>query len=121
MGFTLPGIIELPGSFAGKINSAIPLLGPLPIKRISLAILNSETASCFKAPCVSTIASLDAIASNLFLALINFKSVKSEISFTTFLSKFLGALIDVPTAVPPTANSLKCGMVLVNALIPCSS
>ena len=36
---TLPGIIELPGSFAGSANSPRPLLGPEPIQRISFAIL----------------------------------------------------------------------------------
>ena len=50
VGLTLPGMIELPGSFAGSINSPIPDLGPEAINRISLAILFIETANCFNAP-----------------------------------------------------------------------
>ena len=50
VGFTLPGIIELPGSFAGIIISPIPDLGPLAINLMSLAILFNELAINFKAP-----------------------------------------------------------------------
>ena len=49
--------MEDPGSFAGIIISPIPLLGPDANKRISLAILFKETANCFNAPWLSTIAS----------------------------------------------------------------
>ena len=61
-------MIELPGSLAGSVISPMPDLGPEAIIRISLAILLSATASCLRAPCVSTIASCAANASNLFLA-----------------------------------------------------
>ena len=50
VGFTFPGMIELPGSLAGIIISPIPDLGPDAIIRISLAILFKDTAICFKAP-----------------------------------------------------------------------
>ena len=50
VGFTLPGIIEEPGSFSGIKISPIPLLGPEANIRMSLAILFKETATCFKAP-----------------------------------------------------------------------
>jgi hypothetical protein len=43
-------MIAEPGSFAGKINSPIPLLGPDESILMSLAILFKETASSFKAP-----------------------------------------------------------------------
>src|SRR5438105_5621847 len=38
VGFTLPGMMEEPGSLAGKINSPNPALGPDPNQRTSLAI-----------------------------------------------------------------------------------
>ena len=39
VGLTLPGIIEEPGSFDGKINSPMPHLGPEASILISFAIL----------------------------------------------------------------------------------
>ena len=42
VGLILPGIIDEPGSLAGKISSAIPLLGPDARTLISFAILNKE-------------------------------------------------------------------------------
>ena len=56
-----------PGSFADKINSPIPHLGPDDNNLISFAILYNEIAICFKAPCASTNASCAAIPSNLFV------------------------------------------------------
>ena len=50
MGFTLPGIIDEPGSFSGKINSPKPLLGPEAKNLISLAILLILAAIVFKVP-----------------------------------------------------------------------
>ena len=41
VGLTLPGMIEEPGSFSGRINSPSPERGPEPSRRMSLAILNS--------------------------------------------------------------------------------
>jgi len=38
VGFTFPGIIELPGSFSGRDNSPKPHLGPLPRNLMSFAI-----------------------------------------------------------------------------------
>src|SRR5205085_6063231 len=69
VGLTLPGMIEEPGSFSGRINSPRPERGPDPIRRTSLAILNSAVATDANAPCVNTIASWAASASNLFGAL----------------------------------------------------
>ena len=66
VGFTLPGMIELPGSFSGIRISPIPQRGPDARRRTSLAILKSETATVFSAPWAKTSASRDERASNLF-------------------------------------------------------
>ena len=50
VGFTLPGIMDEPGSFSGIKISPIPERGPDANKRMSLAILNKLTANCFNAP-----------------------------------------------------------------------
>ena len=39
VGLTLPGMIELPGSFSGSFSSPRPQRGPEPSRRMSLAIL----------------------------------------------------------------------------------
>ena len=43
-GFTLPGMIELPGCVAGMLISPMPHRGPLDSQRMSLAIFVSEMA-----------------------------------------------------------------------------
>ncbi len=48
VGFTLPGMIELPGSFSGMVISPMPQRGPEASQRTSLAILVSEAASVFE-------------------------------------------------------------------------
>ena len=50
VGLTFPGIIEEPGSFSGKDNSPNPDRGPEPKNRMSLAILNNDTATVLMAP-----------------------------------------------------------------------
>ncbi|MNW01518.1 hypothetical protein D3C71_1971620 [compost metagenome] len=50
VGLTLPGIIELPGSFSGIVISPIPQRGPLDSQRTSLAIFIKFAASAFSAP-----------------------------------------------------------------------
>ncbi len=44
VGLTLPGMIEEPGSFAGRLSSPRPQRGPEPAQRMSLAIFMSEHA-----------------------------------------------------------------------------
>ena len=66
VGFTLPGMIELPGSFSGIVISPRPQRGPEASQRTSLAIFMSEAASVLSAPCANTSASCAASASNLF-------------------------------------------------------
>ena len=50
VGFTLPGIIDEPGSFSGKINSPYPALGPDPRNLMSFEIFINATAQAFKEP-----------------------------------------------------------------------
>ena len=57
VGFTLPGIIDDPGSFSGKINSPYPALGPEPKNLISFEIFIKATAHVLSAPEKLTIAS----------------------------------------------------------------
>ena len=57
VGLTFPGIIDDPGSLAGKISSPIPERGPDASQRISFAILNKEPAITLRTPESSTILS----------------------------------------------------------------
>ena len=57
-GLTLPGMIEDPGWSDGILISEIPDVGPDPRKRMSLAILNRDTATVRSAPDALTVASL---------------------------------------------------------------
>ena len=66
VGLTFPGIMELPGSFSGMINSPIPQRGPLASHLTSLAIFIKSAASAFKAPCAYVISSWLVSAWNLF-------------------------------------------------------
>jgi hypothetical protein len=66
VGLTLPGMIELPGSFSGSAARRGRSAGPSASQRTSLAIFVSAAASAFSAPCACTRASCAASASNLF-------------------------------------------------------
>ncbi len=100
VGFTLPGMIEEPGSFAGRISSP----RPEPSSLISFAILNSPVATDVSAPCANTIASCDASASNLFGAVTNGRRVSAAMFLATSLAMRGLALRPVPTAVPLCAS-----------------
>ena len=50
VGFTLPGMIDEPGSFSGSDSSPRPARGPDASQRMSLAIFISDTASVCIAP-----------------------------------------------------------------------
>ena len=65
---TLPGIIEDPGSLAGRVISPSPALGPEAKNLISFDILNSDVASPLRALDKLTKESCAAIPSNLFEA-----------------------------------------------------
>ena len=105
VGLTLPGMIELPGSFSGSRSSPSPERGPEPSQRMSLAIFISAAASVFRAPDASTIASCAASASNLLGALTNGSPVSRPIQAATRSANPGGAFSPVPTAVPPNASS----------------
>ena len=49
VGLTLPGMIELPGSFSGIVSSPRPERGPDASQRMSFAIFISETATVLSA------------------------------------------------------------------------
>ena len=104
VGFTFPGIIDEPGSLAGMFISPNPDLGPDERKRKSFRILNNEMAREFKELEKLTNESWFAIASNLFIAGLYLFVVILFRCLQKILSKFLGALIPDPTAVPPWAK-----------------
>ena len=111
VGLTLPGMIELPGSFDGIVISPRPQRGPLASQRTSLAIFMRFVASPFKAPCAKTISSFAESAWNLFGAVRKSSPVMSLTTRATSSAKPSGALSPVPTAVPPKASSFKNGSV----------
>ena len=79
VGFTLPGMMDDPGSFSGMVISPKPQRGPLDSQRTSLAILFRLPAKVFNAPEANTSASRLASASNLLGAVTKGKSVSSAI------------------------------------------
>src|SRR5437899_7319938 len=66
VGFTLPGMIDDPGSFSGIDSSPSPQRGPDASQRISFAIFMNDAASVSSAPCAKTSSSCDESAANLF-------------------------------------------------------
>lgn len=86
VGLTFPGMIELPGSFSGRLSSPSPHRGPDPRYRMSLAIFMKEQARTLRAPEASTIASCAARASNLLGAVRKGRPVILEISSATLTS-----------------------------------
>ena len=105
VGFTFPGMMEDPGSLAGIKISPIPERGPLASHLTSLAILNKDPATVFRAPDNSTMQSCPPRASNLLTAVLKGKPVRVEISSATMEPNSSNELMPVPTAVPPIANS----------------
>ncbi|CCK02452.1 Binding-protein-dependent transport systems inner membrane component [Cronobacter sakazakii 701] len=121
VGFTLPGMMDEPGSFSGIEISPMPQRGPLASQRTSLAIFISEAASPFSAPWACTSASQVASASNLLGAVTNGWPVNAASSFAT-RSAYSGCVFSpVPTAVPPSASSARCGRLLSICFRLCSS
>ena len=108
VGFTLPGIIDEPGSFSGINSSPKPHRGPEADQRTSFAILNNDAASVFSDPESCTIASCAESASNLLGAVRNGKPDSSAILAATLSAYPSGVFKPVPTAVPPNANSNIC-------------
>src|SRR5437016_4823476 len=71
VGLTLPGMIEDPGSLAGRTSSLRPQRGPDASHRMSLAIFISGTASERSPAEAPTMASRPPWAANLFAAVVN--------------------------------------------------
>ena len=107
VGFTLPGMIDEPGSLAGRISSPSPARGPEPSQRMSLAIFASGTASPRSPADAAAAASAPPSAANLFGAVTNGYPVDSAIRAATSAANPGGALSPVPTAVPPAASSYR--------------
>ncbi len=96
----------------------MPVRGPEPIQRRSLAILTSDTATVRSAPEVSTSESWAAWASKWLDASTSGMPVCSAISWITRAENPGGVLIPVPTAVPPSGSSLSRGRVALTRAIP---
>mmetsp|Transcript_56705 Transcript_56705/g.139411 ORF Transcript_56705/g.139411 Transcript_56705/m.139411 type:complete len:204 (+) Transcript_56705:220-831(+) len=109
VGFTLPGMIDEPGSFSGSSSSATPARGPEPSRRTSLATFMSDTASVLSAPLRCTRPSHAASASNLLGAVTNGSDVRRATSAANASAKPTRWLRPVPTAVPPCASSYTPG------------
>ena len=105
VGFTLPGMIDDPGSFSGRISSPSPARGPDASQRMSLAIFISDTARVLSAPLAKTSASCAASAANLLGADTNGSPVSSAIFAAARSANSGWVLRPVPTAVPPMASS----------------
>ena len=88
---------------------------------MSLAILNSETATVLMAPWVITMASCAARASNLLGAEVKGSFVSAAICSATRTPKPSGALRPVPTAVPPWASCISMGKVCPMRAMPFST
>src|SRR5439155_23206827 len=65
VGFTLPGMIEDPGSFSGIESSPRPQRGAEASQRMSFEIFMNEAARVSSAPCAKTISSCAESAANL--------------------------------------------------------
>ena len=111
VGFTLPGMMDEPGSFSGIKISPNPSRGPLASQRTSFAIFIRLQASAFIAPCANTIASLEVSAWNLLEEVTKSLPVITLTCLATSTSNPTGALSPVPTAVPPSASSFRLGNV----------
>ncbi len=109
VGLTLPGMMELPGSFSGMRISPRPQRGPEASQRTSLAIFIRLAASALSAPWAKTRSSFEVRAWNLFSAVTNVLPVSSLTALATSTSKPFGAFKPVPTAVPPRASSFNPG------------
>ena len=121
VGFTFPGMIEEPGSFAGSRSSPSPARGPDPSMRMSFAIFISDTAMVLSWPESSTCASCAASDSNLFGAVTNGCPVSVATSAATRSAYSGCAFSPVPTAVPPRASSRSRGSTPSTRAMPFST
>ena len=119
-GFTFPGMIDEPGCRSGRWISASPQRGPLDIQRRSLAILFRLTATTRHMPLASTRASRAPWASKWSRASVSGRPRSVAILAITPRAKPFGALMPVPTAVPPRGSSPTRGSVASMRSMPCS-
>ncbi len=105
VGFTLPGMMDEPGSFSGMVSSPRPQRGPEASQRMSLEIFISDAASVSIAPCAKTISSCADSAANLLRCERKGRPVSSAIFFAARSANSGCVLSPVPTAVPPMARS----------------
>ena len=105
-GFTLPGMIELPGCTSGSSISPIPPRGPEPSQRISLHIFIRLTATVFSEPLASTTLSRVLCAWKWFVVSRTSTPSTFESRTHTRPENSGCVLTPVPTAVPPRATSL---------------
>ena len=105
VGFTLPGMIDEPGSLAGRISSLSPQRGPEASQRMSLAIFISGTAS----PRSAGVARDHGVEAALGGELVGrgHERLAGQLGDLgrTSAPKPGGAFRPVPTAVPPMASS----------------
>ena len=83
----------------------MPVRGPEPSQRRSLAILNKLTAAALRPACARTIRSSVPCAVNLFAAVTHGAPVIAAICAATWSPNPAGAFSPVPTAVPPMASA----------------
>ena len=104
-GFTLPGMIELPGCRSGRKISPRPVRGPEPIQRRSLAIFTRPTAMVRSWPEASTSPSRELCASKWSRASVSGRSSSPASRSMIAAANPGGVLMPVPTAVPPSGSS----------------
>lgn len=121
VGFTLAGMMELPGSFSGIWIFAKPQRGPLAIQRTSLAIFIKSAARALSAPWANTNALFEVSAWNLFSAETKGSPVSRATSPAASRANPFGALRPVPTAVPPRASASRPGRAASSWVQSCST
>ena len=104
-GLTLPGMIDEPGCSSGRRSSASPADGPLASRRMSLAILVSATASPRSPADASASAPWPPWWTIGLAAGRSGRPVSLASAAITAAAKPAGALMPVPTAVPPSGSS----------------
>ena len=115
-GLTLPGMIDEPGCRSGMRISASPVRGPEPIQRMSLAILISATAIVRSWPDYLDQRVTGALGREV-VGRLGQRQVRcrSASRLITLRANVFGALMPVPTAVPPSGSRPTRGQRVVAA------
>jgi hypothetical protein len=120
-GLTLPGMMLLPGCSAGRDISLNPASGPLFIQRRSLAIFIRLTASVRNWPDSSTAVSCAASEAKKSRLGRRSRLVCFDSRAAARAANSGGALIPVPTAVPPSASACSRGRDACRRAMPSST